>query len=327
MIRAALICLLVLAAGGCQPGPDEHQASFRALHTEVTVHLRGVEDHVAGQAFARLERDFRHMHRQWSPDQRGALDELNRQLPDGGWISTTPDAIELIELAREMERRSEGLFNAALGQVIDLWRADPLHPAAGESPAREAIATVMAHQPTILDVTVEGRRVRSANRAVQFDFGGMVTGLAAHRACARLADFHITDAMIDFGAKVMVCGAGELPWRVTIDDPAGEPLTTVALRQRQAVFTEDSFQTLDRDADRPRHPVLDPDTGHPVDHAMQVTVLDEDPVLADAAATALVVAGPVIWRTIAREMAVERVVVIDADGRIEVSEELEDAFH
>jgi len=62
--------------------------------------------------------------------------------------------------------------------------------------------------------------------------------------------------------------------------------------------------------------LLDPATARPVDEVMQATVVASDPLLADAAATALVVAGSERWRSVAARLGVARAVVVGADGKL-----------
>ena len=50
-----------------------------------------------------------------------------------------------------------------------------------------------------------------------------------------------------------------------------------------------------------------------------MTVLHRDATLADAAATALLVAGPSNWRRVAAGMGVDQVLVIDNQGRRDAS--------
>ena len=54
-------------------------------------------------------------------------------------------------------------------------------------------------------------------------------------------------------------------------------------------------------------------------HTQMVTVIAGSGVLADAASTALMAAGPAQWQDIARAMGIREALRIDATGKIEVS--------
>ena len=59
---------------------------------------------------------------------------------------------------------------------------------------------------------------------------------------------------------------------------------------------------------------IDPRTGWPVDHIISATVIHKNGALADAAATALSVAGPSAWVATARNMGLTQVLLVDKNG-------------
>jgi FAD:protein FMN transferase len=323
LIPGVGLLAVLLVAGGCRGGVDRHQAEFLVFGTRVEVIVRGVEDHRAEQAFARLGRDFQRMHREWHPWAPGPLVELNQGLVAGGWVRTTPDLVALIKASQDMETRSGGLFNAAIGPLVGLWGFHTSeYPITDPPPTADAIAGLLAWRPSALDIHIDGQRVHSGNRAVGLDFSGIAKGFAAAAACDRLADFQIIDALVNLGGDVMVCADTSTPWQVAVRDPAGGVLTTLAISQRQAVFTSGNYHRYGQwDGQRYAH-ILDPASGYPVEAVMQATVIDPDPILADAAATALVVAGPETWRLVADQMGVERALIVDSAGNIQASDAL-----
>jgi FAD:protein FMN transferase len=68
------------------------------------------------------------------------------------------------------------------------------------------------------------------------------------------------------------------------------------------------------DGERATH-ILDPRRGAPAPELISVTVVHPSAALADAAATALLVAGPTHWPKVAQNMGVEQVLVVDRHGR------------
>lgn len=282
------------------------------------VAVRDAVDDSAAGAFRALGTDFRRMHREWHPWDPGALSDLNRGLESGGWVRTTPDLVRLIRASKEMERATAGRFHAGIGDLVALWGFHTSdYPVTEPPPAPEAIHRILDRRPTLADLEIDGLRVRNRGPKVQLDFSGIAKGLAVQRACERLAEFRITDALVNAGGDVLVCGPSQRPWRVGIPDPASGVLTTVELTTPMAVFTSGSDQRFGEfDGERYAH-ILDPRTGRPARGIRQATVVHPDPVTADAAATALVVAGPAAWRGLAESLGLERVLVVTADGRVE----------
>ncbi len=314
-----VIAITLLAS--CQRGDVEQRAEFLVFGTQVQVVVRDLSEAQAEIAFARLGRDFQRMHHEWHPWDPGPLNALNQGLADGGWVRTTPDLVTLIEASQRMERGSDGLFNAAIGALVRRWGFHTSsYPITDLPPDDTEIQALLLRQPSTLDIQIDGQRVRSTNRAVHLDFSGIAKGLAAHQACERLAEYESVDAMIDLGGDVMICGPTAKPWRVALSDGRRGVLTTVEIAERMAIFTSGNYHRYGEwEGERYAH-ILDPATGYPVERIMQATVMDPDPVLADAAATALVVAGPHLWQSVARNMGAEHALIIDSDGNVQATE-------
>ncbi|MDY6943367.1 MAG: FAD:protein FMN transferase, partial [Pseudomonadota bacterium] len=64
------------------------------------------------------------------------------------------------------------------------------------------------------------------------------------------------------------------------------------------------------------HHIIDPKTGYPVSGVQSVTVIHTDAGVADAAATALFVAGVDHWPEVARAIGVRYVLLVDEAGRV-----------
>ena len=70
------------------------------------------------------------------------------------------------------------------------------------------------------------------------------------------------------------------------------------------------------------HHIIDPRTGYPADSSTSVTVLHADGTLADAASTALFIAGPERLRHVAENMGIEMYLMIDRKDHLYMSEEM-----
>ncbi len=317
----ALCLVAALTLAGCQDAEEVETAEYHVFGTQVEVRFRGADTDTAGRATEALGRDFQRMHDNWHPWQSGELTRLNRDLADGEWTEAPEDLLELLEYSQEMERRSGGRFNAALGKLSALWGFHTSEfPITDPPPDSDDIDSIIGWRPSTLDIAVDGQRLRSDNRRVQLDFSGIGKGKAALRACDVLADHNISDALVNLGGDVMICGPAETPWQVGIRDPEGGVLGTLEAGQRSAIFTSGHDQRYaEWEGERYPH-ILNPFTGRPVEEALQATVIADDPMLADAAATALVVSGSEQWEAVAAAMGADQVLVVTEDGDIRASE-------
>jgi thiamine biosynthesis lipoprotein len=86
------------------------------------------------------------------------------------------------------------------------------------------------------------------------------------------------------------------------------------LESDQCVFTSGDYERYFEFNGRRYSHIIDPRSGYPAAGTRSVTVLASEAALADAAATALFVAGPEQWPDIARRTGIGDVLMIDAAG-------------
>ena len=162
--------------------------------------------------------------------------------------------------------------------------------------------------------------VSSPNRDVQLDFNAVAEGMATREIVAILAAHGIDDALVALGGDVHALGtrAGR-PWRVALRDPAEGTLGSVALAGGESLYASGGYgRYRERDGARLPH-VLDPRSGRPARGALASAVLAGNPVRADAAATALLVAGPRGWQRTARAMGIACALIVDEAGTVHVT--------
>jgi thiamine biosynthesis lipoprotein len=165
----------------------------------------------------------------------------------------------------------------------------------------------------MLDLKVEGLEVHSDNAAVRLDLGGYAKGYSVGRAIQLLEQKGIDNMIVNVGGDLCIRGKhGARPWRIGIRHPDNTgALASIELQGAICVFTSGDYQRFFDFEGKRYHHIIDPRTGYPAQRTRSVSVIAGDPVLADAAATALFVAGPRGWTTIAASMGVDDVLLLD----------------
>lgn len=321
-IIVAVCCLL---AGGCtDPAAIEPlQQRFYAMGTWVDVTLGPGQDANGTQALRDIETLLRTFERDYYPWAPGALAELNTAIAEGREIVVDDDLAELLVRARELSRTTDGLFEPGLGSLVELWGFHTTASTEREPPSRDALAATLAAAGGIAALEIDGARVRSATRRLKLDLGGIAKGAAVAEIMALLESRGITSALVNAGGDLMVAGraAGGRPWRVGIRHPRDDGLLGVLdLGDGEAAFTSGDYERYYELGGERMHHLLDPSTGRPVAHTQALTVLAPDPVLADAAATALFVAGPDRWRGLASRLGLDAVLRVDSSGAVEMTD-------
>ena len=313
-VRSSLcICVLfgMLGCGGPSPGIHEHQ--LFAFGTLIELTFYGTSDQQAREAAQQVDAMYQRQHQDWHAWRRGHLQNLNEAIAENRAIRTDPSILELIQLGQHLERISHGLFNPAIGNLLNIWGFQKDETAQGPPPSAQSIQRWLSSSPSTLDLQLDGQVVHSANPAVRLDFGGFAKGYSVGAAAQLIKKQGINNFIVNAGGDLCVRGKhGQRPWRIGVRDPRdGGVLASIELTGAACAFTSGDDQRYFKFGDKRYHHILDPGTGYPAQQTRSVTVVDADPVLADAAATALFVAGPARWEKIARSMGVDAVLLLD----------------
>ncbi|MDH3947449.1 MAG: FAD:protein FMN transferase [Gammaproteobacteria bacterium] len=316
-----LVLIVVLFTTACQRTVPEYRETQYLFGTLVNFTLRGVEPAQAQAAVAAVGEDFQRMHNDWHAWKPGELSRLNQQLPDGEFHPVNPFLLPLIEQAGVLAAQSDDLFNPAIGQLVKLWGFHSDTLPSGPPPPGDVIQALVEKQPRMADLLIDGDRIRSRNPIVSLDFGGFAKGAALDLAMQRLRSMGIQNAIINAGGDLNVIGShGERPWKVGVRHPQGEGvLAAVELADGEAIYTSGNYERYREHEGVSYSHIIDPRTGMPVHHVASVTVIDRVGARADAAATALSVAGPKDWYRVARQMGLKYVMLVDEQGRVHMN--------
>jgi FAD:protein FMN transferase len=262
-------------------------------------------------------RGWQQMNRRWNAWKPGDVGDVNRAFAAGRAVLPTPEVRRLIQGARALEDLSSGHFNAGIGALVARWgfHADVLEP--GTRPPAAELLAWQAVRPSLHQIEQQGAWLRSRNPHLQLDFGGYAKGVALDWALNRLQRAGVRSALVNLGGNLAAMGQGrEGAWRVGVRDPLGAGLmASIHTRGREAVVTSGTYERYRvLDGVACAH-VLEPQGGRPVQDLLSVTVVHANAGLADAAATALLVAGPTRWPALAQRMGLDQVLVVDAQGR------------
>jgi len=307
---------------GCTPPPADFHQSLFIFGTLVDITVHGAPEAQAAEAVAAVDADFQRMHREWHAWKPGGeLVELNHHIAAGETTTVSDFLLPLLLQARTLSIQSDGLFNPAIGRLIALWGFHSDEPPPGPPPPVEAIETLVAGKPDMQALLIEGNQVSSNNPLVQLDLGGFAKGYALNLAIARLRSFGVGNAIVNAGGDLCVSGRhGDRPWQVGVRHPQGKGvIAALAVADGECVLTSGNYERYREYEDVRYAHILDPRTGWPVRHVASATVIHTDGGVADAAATALTVAGPDDWLRIARSMGLVYVMLVDEKGTVYLS--------
>jgi thiamine biosynthesis lipoprotein len=319
-----VLCSILLYLAGCSR-PQLYQQQILQFGTIIDVTISTTNNPaLAQQAFALLQKEFATMQAQWQVWKPSPLMEANQAIKQGKTITTTDSIIALIQAATPISRASEYLFNPAVGELIALWgfHQDNIDQQAPPSPKR--IAQLVASQPTLEDLRLQDKQLSSINSSVKLDFGAFAKGYGLGLAANELRELGLENFIINAGGDLLAFGRHpSRAWKIGIRSPNSDAtIGSITAKNGEAIFSSGDYERYYEQAGKKRHHIIDPRTGHPTTGAQAVTVIHHDPGLADAAATALMVANESEWLAIATAMGIDQVMRLDHDNHLHMTKNM-----
>lgn len=323
------VILIVLMGVSCSRQAPVYHEQILSFGTLIDVKFWGVDENTGRRAANAITEDFEYMHFAWHAWNPGPLSRINELLPSGNAFTVAPSVMPLIQQAKTLSQQSQGKFNPAIGHLIHLWGFASDDAPKGPPPAAKDIDALLAKNPTMADIELQGIQIRSNNPAVRLDFGGFAKGYGVDKVIEHLRELGIKNAVVNAGGDLRAIGRhGDRPWRIGIRNPRGEGiLASVDVADDESVFTSGDYERFFEYEGVRYYHIIDPETGYPARGATSVTVFHEKAAQADAAATALFVAGPEEWYDIAKSMGVKGVLLIDTRGTVHMTPNLKSRIH
>ncbi|OHC88893.1 MAG: thiamine biosynthesis protein ApbE, partial [Sideroxydans sp. RIFOXYB12_FULL_59_6] len=311
-----------------------YQEQAYVFGTIVEVSIYGEDEAKARQGAAAVLAEFQRLHDMLHAWQPSALSAVNDAIAHGKTQAAPAEVVSLLQDAKQFSVQSGGTFNPAIGGLINIWgfQSDTFQPLL---PDEKKVAALLEANPQMTDLfyrpPVAGsseEQVGSKNPAVMLDLGGYAKGYALDRAVALLQAQGIANALVNIGGNVIALGAhGKRPWHIGIQHPRKPgAIATLELRDGEAVGTSGDYQRyFELDGKRYCH-LLDPRTGQPVQGVQAVTVLargERAGLLSDVTSKPIFIAGVAGWRAAVRGMHQTDALLIDADGKVHLTEAMQ----
>jgi len=312
-----LLALTLISLTGCFSREPVYNTSFIAFGTQIDISLVDLSRERAEQVSELVEQDFAKMHRAWHAWEEGPLTLTNTRLAEMKPFSAPPVILPLFRRAQALAIQSDHLFNPTIGHLIRLWGFHSDDPQSTKPPTFELIDYFVSRKPLMTDITLDGLQMQSSNSLTKLDFGAIGKGYGVDMAINRLKELGVENAIVNAGGDLRAIGTrGGSPWRIGIRNYTGSSIMgSIEIDTDESVFTSGNYERNYTWEGELYHHIIDPRTGYPAADTASVTVIHPDATTADAASTALFVAGPERWQEIAQRMGIKYVLLVDNKGQ------------
>ena len=206
------------------------------------------------------------------------------------------EIIGLVRLAQSVHQLSSGCFDLTVKPLFDLWGFK------GEAltiPSNEALQQTLAQVGMKKIEIVDDSHLLKTQADVRVDLSAIGQGYTVGKVSEALELHGVTNYLVEIGGELKTNGhkPDGLAWRVAVEKPLpGErkihKVVTMPKDAPMSVMASGTYRHYyELNGQRYSH-ILDARTGKPVTHDLvAVTVLNENPTVADAWSTALLCLG------------------------------------
>jgi thiamine biosynthesis lipoprotein len=247
--------------------------------------------------------------------------DLNRlnAAPLGEWVNLPAHLMSVLEMAAQIGRASDGVFDVGVGALVQAWGFGPAQGVADP----KAIGALMGKPIRSFDALqldmAAGRARKTA--AMSLDLSGIAKGYGVDVLAAVLADHGVTQCLCGLDGELVARGVRPdgKPWAVALEQPdptrrAGRSMVELTDR---AIATSGSYRHFVTLGHLRVSHTMNPRTGGPAVGALvSVSVLHDSCMQADAWATVLMVLGDQAGPEFAKAQGLQAIFLAEVGGEI-----------
>lgn len=268
--------------------------------------------HTCAQAVEAVEQQMSH----WRTG--SDLNRLNAA-PLGEWVNLPAHLMTVLDMAAQIGRASDGVFDVGVGDLVQAWGFGPAQGVADPT----AIGALMGKPIRSFDALeldmAAGRARKTA--AMSLDLSGIAKGYGVDVLAAVLADHGVTQCLCGLDGELMARGLRPdgKPWAVALEQPdptrrAGRSMIELTDR---AIATSGSYRHFVTLGHLRVSHTMNPRTGGPAVGALvSVSVLHDTCMQADAWATVLMVLGDQAGPEFAKAQGLQAIFLAEVGGDI-----------
>lgn len=285
---AFLIVIFVFSMAGCSRLPGRFEDTREKMGTFVNIIIYSNEEDYAEI----LESSFQKIDElngiASNYDSESAVSVLNRD----GIIRNAPDElIDIIDISKEYNVKTEGAFDITVNPVLELW-SEGLWQESEEiqkQKINEALKLLGSAQ-----ISIEGRTITLGKEGMSLTLGGVAKGYIVDEVIELIKSKGIKSALVNAGGDIRILGSKPdgSSWYISLENPdnTSEQIIGFSLSDKSIATSGNYYRYFD--PEKEVHHIIDPRTGFSSNKCISVTIIAENATIADILATAVFVLGP-----------------------------------
>ncbi|NOT13331.1 MAG: FAD:protein FMN transferase [Methylococcaceae bacterium] len=245
---------------------------------------------------ASIETEFQTIDKLLSNYRPDSVIETFNQAENTESFEVGTEIVALVRLASVVHQDSQGCYDLTIKPLFDLWGFHNERQAAPEEAA--ILKTLKQVDMGNLEV-VDDTHLRKKRADLKVDLSSIAQGYSVGKMSQILTRYGVKNYLVEIGGELKTHGhkPDNKPWRIALERPlpgeqALHKIVTMPKDLPYSLMTSGTYRHFfDENGVRYSH-ILDARTGRAVSHDLvSVTVIHQDPAIADAWSTALLCLG------------------------------------
>lgn len=209
-------------------------------------------------------------------------------------VQVSDDTYDLVNKALDYAKRTDGLFDPAIGKLVGLWNIG--HEGAHVPPTADIEEALKLCDYSKIEMNDATHEIYLQEKGMDIDLGSIGKGYAADVIYDYLSEKGFHSAIIDLGGNVFAMGSkpGGKKWTIGVQDPdkeRGNPIGTIQVEDK-TIVTSGIYERFFIENGKLYQHIINPTTGYPVENNISsVTIVTNRSTDADALSTTLFVLG------------------------------------
>jgi thiamine biosynthesis lipoprotein len=208
-----------------------------------------------------------------------------KHLPSGQSLSVSPETLECLEISKQINKETEGVFDITVGHLMNCLLNKDKTPRQNIPPTDLDFARKRTGMQ-LIQLNKDKFTVQVKIDQLQIDLGGIGKGFAIDKLAVLLGEWSITTTMIHCYSTVLAigCPQGVKGWPITMSHPRNPQKKLAKLFLKDQAFSGSGLQ-------QGRH-IIDPRIAQPVTSRYAAWASAPTAATADALSTSFLVMSP-----------------------------------
>tara|TARA_R110002124_G_scaffold199767_2_gene366582 strand:- start:25745 stop:26845 length:1101 start_codon:yes stop_codon:yes gene_type:complete len=311
--------------------PEIYESKYYSLGTVISIKISNYPKKNIDKIFFEIENLIKKSHIKWHPwnkNKKNILYNLNQALQSGDNYEVDPGTLNILTTSKKIADKTNHLFNPIYGQLFKAWGFHQENFNNNFIPNLNKIKLLTKSNLSMKDIIIKNNVISTnikdpeTRKIIQLDFNAIAKGQIILDIKKTLKNYNINNALINIGGDIYAMGYKNINtksnWTSAIFNPQDKqkPIAIIKLKPNQSIATSGNYFRNFKINNKKYHHIINSKLGIPSEYFIQATVIHQDPLVADAMATVMMLSDTSNYQDFLNNLNIDNYLLIDKNNKI-----------